>query len=527
MLNIVNEQQLVGLCLALIGAKADLSRAEQALVRRAIKPTSKEIQSIRKAITAGFDPLGDFFTALRSPAVRREAGAVYTPDAIAKSMVRWIAGQVQPARIVDGGAGSGRFTLAAAAWFPRAQLIAVENDPIAALMLRANLAVHGWDQRATVLVADYRSIDLPVIGGKTAFIGNPPYVRHHQIDERWKSWYADEFAELGITASSLAGLHAHFFLKTRLLGQNGDIGALITSAEWMDVNYGSALRRLLIDELGGLALHVLEPSVEAFPGTATTAAITCFRIGEKSLPLRVRSVVKLSSLNGLSKGTEVRRSRFKQERRWSAIIRPDQAHVDGVIELGELFRVHRGQVTGANDVWVSDGNTSLPESVLFPSITKARDLIKAGEALTTNRDLRRVIDLPAELDGFTDSERRSIKKFLTWAKAQGADQSYIALHRKAWWSVGLRPPAPILCTYMARRPPQFTLNKVGARHINIAHGLYPRESLPSNVLSAINAWLNKHIKESAGRTYAGGLTKFEPKEIERLRIPRLEDLQKS
>lgn len=39
--------------------------------------------------------------------------------------------------------------------------------------------------------------------------------------------------------------------------------------------------------------------------------------------------------------------------------------------------------------------------------------------------------------------------------------------------MGLKEPAPVLCTYMARRPPQFTLNLCGARHINIAHGLYP------------------------------------------------------
>ena len=37
-----------------------------------------------------------------------------------------------------------------------------------------------------------------------------------------------------------------------------------------------------------------------------------------------------------------------------------------------------------------------------------------------------------------------------------ADQSHVARHRRAWWSVGLKAPAPILCTYVARRPPAFS-----------------------------------------------------------------------
>ena len=75
---------------------------------------------------------------------------------------------------------------------------------------------------------------------------------------------------------------------------------------------------------------------------------------------------------------------------------------------------------------------------------------------------------------------------------------------------------------MGRRPPQFTLNTCNARHINVAHGLYPREPLAPDGLISLVDWLNKNINTSSGRTYAGGLTKFEPKEIERLHIPRLE-----
>lgn len=521
------ERELIALCLALIDGQAALSAPERKLAK--LVPTTqinqREVDAARKAILRGADPLGEAFSAIRSAHERRALGAVYTPHPIVRSMMTWLASQGTPARIVDPGAGSGRFILAAGVAFPSAQLVAVEMDPLAALMLRANLNAHGWTERATVFVKDYREVKLPRCTGMTAFIGNPPYVRHHDITEDWKAWYASRFADLGIKASALAGLHLHFFLQTRILAKAGDVGAFITSAEWMDVNYGSALRRLLLEELGGIALHVLEPTVEAFPGTATTAAITCFRVGETVEPVRVRSVAELSRLNGLTKGTNVARERLQAEPRWSIIVRPSAPSMGGVIELGELFRVHRGQVTGANDIWIAGEHAKgLPDRVKLASVTKAKDLIQAGASLQSAEVLRRVIDLPPELDEFTKEERRRIRTFLAWAKTQGADQSYIAQHRKAWWSVGLRAPAPILCTYMARRPPQFTINTCHARHINVAHGLYPREHLAAGIMGRLVNWLNKNINTSSGRTYAGGLTKFEPKEIERLRIPSLETL---
>ncbi len=522
------ESELTALCLALIRDSRCLSATERKWVTAHAEAAVSEpaVEQALAAIRQGHDPLGEAFTAIRSSQVRRATGAVYTPDAIVQSMMAWLATHEPPRRIVDPGAGSGRFILAAAETFKEAELVAVEMDPLAALMLRANLSARGLADRAKVLVQDYRSVTLPDLAGTTAFIGNPPYVRHHDITERWKAWYASRFAGLGIKASALAGLHLHFFLQTRLLAKSGDLGAFITSAEWLDVNYGSALRKLLVDELGGIALHVLEPAVQAFPGTATTAAITCFRMGEKSDPMRVRSVPDMKRLNGLSKGMAIERRHLLAAPRWSVIVKPSAQHADGVLELGELFRVHRGQVTGANGIWIAGEQASqLPERIKLATVTKARDLIQAGASLHSASILRRVIDLPAELDEFTAQERRRILAYLDWAKTLGADQGYVARHRKAWWSVGLKAPAPILCTYMARRPPQFTLNTCGARHINIAHGLYPLQPLPPEALGKLVGWLNRNINTGSGRTYAGGLTKFEPGEVERLLIPRLETLQ--
>jgi hypothetical protein len=72
---------------------------------------------------------------------------------------------------------------------------------------------------------------------------------------------------------------------------------------------------------------------------------------------------------------------------------------------------------------------------------------------------------------------------------------------------------------MARRPPAFVRNHAAARHVNIAHGLYPRQHLSAAALDALASHLRRSVAPGQGRTYAGGLTKFEPKEMERLPVP--------
>ena len=517
---------LAALAFAVAGPDAPLSEAERALVPEGRTPRPGHSRQLREAIRRGGDPLGSAFCRLRSPEARRRQGAVYTPRPIVDAMVAWAAGEKTPARIVDPGAGSGRFLLAAGRAFPDAELVAVEVDPLAALMLRANASALDMADRLSIRLEDYRAVVLPRADGPTLFLGNPPYVRHHEISAGWKRWMAGVAAAHGLKASKLAGLHVHFFLKTRELARPGDSGAFVTSAEWIDVNYGEVLRRLLTDGLGGVSLHVIDPRAMPFADAATTGAITCFRVGARERRLKFRSVSTLGRLGDLRSGRPVSWSRLDETPRWSSLLRSEMARRPrGQASLGELCRVHRGQVTGCNAVWIAGGYPgALPEAVTAPAVTRARELIHAAPRLASVAGLRRVIDLPADLDELGADEYAEVRQFLRWARRMGADRSYVARHRRRWWAVALRPPAPILSTYMARRPPAFVRNPCGVRHLNIAHGLYPREPLPDPVLDALCLWLQGNVCVSSGRTYAGGLTKFEPKELERIPIPSIRQL---
>lgn len=498
-----------------------LSDAERVLIPPAGSLCSAApIAYLREMILSGADPLGGAFSALFSNDERRPMGATYTPQPIVDAMVRWARDNSSPARIVDPGAGSARFLVSAGRAFPNADLVAIEIDPLASLLSRANLVTAGMGQRAKVIVHDFRTAQLLPIAGQTLFIGNPPYVRHHLIPTEAKMWLTRVAKEQGLDASQLAGLHVYFFLATLKHAQNGDVGTFITASEWLDVNYGRLVRQLLLGKLGAKNIQVVEPTAEPFPGTQTTATITGFQVGAKPETVGLRRIASTDNLGRLETDWFVRRERLEASDRWSPLTRSNPAVREGLIELGELCRVHRGQVTGANRVWVSSSNEhELPESVMFSAVTRARELFATDGILIDLATLRRVIDIPVDLDVFDAKELKTIRRFLQFAKIQGADRGFVASHRKSWWSVGLRKPAPILATYMARRPPMFVRNIADARHINIAHGLYPREILSETQLLNLANYLSGSVSLTEGRSYAGGLTKFEPREMERLLIP--------
>ncbi len=476
--------------------------------------------ALSEEIRRGNDPLGDAFSRIRSPEKRREDGATYTPLEIVNAMVKWASAHNTPARIVDPGVGSARFLLEAGRRFPDAELIGIDIDPLAALTARANLAAAGYADRSRIVCEDFRGSVLPVIDGRTLYIGNPPYVRHHLLTGRWKDWLTMEAQRLGHSASQLAGLHVHFFLATAMNAKPGDFGSFITAAEWLDVNYGQLVRDLFLDNLGGRSITVVEPTARPFADAASTAAITTFEAGTKPASIRMRRVADTRSLHPLEGGRLVHRGRIATQARWSHLTRHSKTPPPGYVELGELCRVHRGQVTGANRIWIEGKHSEgLPEGVFFRTITRARELFAAGTTLADDSSLRRVIDLPVDLSGLNGSDRSAVERFLKFAKTVGVDLGYVAENRKAWWSVGLRAPAPILATYMARRPPAFVRNLASARHINIAHGLYPRDPLSDEFLSRLTDYLSTCTNINDGRTYAGGLTKFEPREMERILIP--------
>jgi tRNA1(Val) A37 N6-methylase TrmN6 len=450
--------------------------------------------------------------------VRRKTGSFYTDRPIVDAMLRWVAEQ-QPDEVVDCGAGTGRFAIAAARLPGVRSVIAVEIDPVASLILRARAAVLGI-KTIRVLNDDFLALELAPTKLRRAFVGNPPYVRHHGLTAEQKKSGQLIAASLGIRLSGLAGLHAHFVFSAAVLAKPGDVLCFILSAEWLDVNYGRGLRDLMLDGLRAEEVHLLDASTAAFADAATTAVIVCARSGGDAEEIRFKNAASLNTLAQFGLGGRlVPHSDLQLAKSWGKIARGRYGDVDATrIPLGSVARVHRGIVTGANEFFVMTRARAKElglQNCVRPVLTRAEDVLSSG-GVVRDSPHRKVMLCPP--DRMTAADRRSLNRYIADGEAAQIHKRYVPSHRNPWWRPQVLPPPPIVATYMARQAPAFALNPDGLVFLNVIHGLYPLRPLSDEQMRLLAEALTR-LREGyrgEGRTYQGGLEKFEPREMELL-----------
>jgi hypothetical protein len=69
--------------------------------------------------------------------------------------------------------------------------------------------------------------------------------------------------------------------------------------------------------------------------------------------------------------------------------------------------------------------------VLFPSVTRAKDLFPAGDVLADASILHNVIGIPEDLSVLDPEQRKAVDRFSKRVKSSGTDDRYVAQNRRA------------------------------------------------------------------------------------------------
>ncbi|MEX0802217.1 MAG: SAM-dependent DNA methyltransferase [Candidatus Binatia bacterium] len=415
----------------------------------------------RQAMQADID-------ARKSAAERNRLGQFATPYALAVDIARYVASLIDQPKseihFADPSIGSGSFFSAALAVFGSMRMksaVGVELDPAFAEAARRLWSDAGLE----VLPGDFTRV---VAGGScppapNVVLANPPYVRHHHMDREDKERLQRlAFKMTGIDVNGLAGLYVYFVLLATAWMESDGVAAWLIPSEFMDVNYGAALRGFLTDRVTLIRVHRFDPDDVQFGDALVSSVVLVFR---KTPPASAHSVeftfggtLAEPHARGL-----IRRERLRESRKWT--VYPSHAKNDRYTfgdgngpTLGNFFRVHRGIATGCNKFFVLDRTDAksrgLPGKYLRPILPSPRylkttiiDADGDGYPLIDRQLCVIDCDLPEPM---VEAKYPALWKYLQTAQALGIMDGYLISKRSPWYKQEQREPTPFLCTYMGR-----------------------------------------------------------------------------
>jgi adenine-specific DNA-methyltransferase len=482
---------------------------------------------------------------LKDAEERNKLGQFATPNplavAIAATMLGLRGDRAGPLRFLDPSIGSGSFYSALRQVSPPGRIghaSGIEIDPAF-----AEAASHLWGPLGLeVTVGDFTRLDPPSPGLRADLIlANPPYVRHHHLDRAEKRRLKDLVARrLGVEVSGLAGLYVHFLLLCDAWLEEGGLAAWLIPSEFMDVNYGSAIKDYLTGRVRLRQVHRFRPADMQFGDALVTSAVVVF---EKVRPGEADLVLMSSGgpLESPDLGEQVPMADLRAARKWTNYPRENARAGDilaSTTTLGDLFTIRRGLATGSNEFFIMSRDEALrrglPPRFLRPILPSPRYVKRP--IIEGDEEGHPAVDRPLVLldcdrpEAEVRRDHPALWAYLQEGVARGLREGYLTSRRSPWYTQERRDTPPFVCTYMGRhrdgRPPfRILWNRSRAVAANVYLLLYPRGALLRALearpgLDQVVFGLLRDIRPAhfidEGRVYGGGLHKMEPRELSAL-----------
>lgn len=377
-------------------------------------------------------------------------------------------------------------------------------------------------------------------------VANPPYVRHHHIDgEKKKELQKEVMQSTGIKISGLAGLYCYFLILSEKWLADGALSCWLIPSEFLDVNYGKAIKQYLLECVDLLCVHKFKADDVQFDDALVSSTIIFFRKGKPS-----EKEIEFScgeDVNVPSRKMKIERKRLTASCKWYNLFVEDTTNYSSNddCKLGNFFTVKRGIATGDNSFFVMNMDTiekyHIPSKFLKPVLPSPRylkeDIISSdndGNVALTQKQYLFSCNLPEDV---LKEKYPSVWEYIQEGVKRGVNKGYICSHRPLWYFCEDRKPAPFVVPYMGRGDSskkmfRFILNKTKAITTNVYLLLYPKDNYlkcltDTKLLNEVWQTLNEVTSEqfaTNGREYGGGLHKLEPKELLNIKVPSLPSL---
>ncbi|MFT4891208.1 MAG: type I restriction-modification system DNA methylase subunit [Halobacteriales archaeon] len=537
------------------------------------------------------DVLGRIYEGIIPPDRRAGMGEYYTPTAVCDLVNRLAVTDAEDA-VLDPACGTGSFLLGAHRRIRSlrddatggeggvgGRLAGIEPNRVPASLARINLAVRRQDrdpETVDLRVGDFFDVavdDFPEVtsgDGFDAVVGNPPYVRQEDIDDkehvrRHLETHALDAPDL----SRRSDLYAYFLTHaTAFLQDGGDLG-FVTSDRWLDTRYGEDLQRFLLDHYAIRAVITFDRQVfddalvdssvlllrrETDPAARDSHVATFLRVKEE---LDVEAIAALVEAdhdpNRLHSTDEYRlvtrrQAALREERKWNVFFTAPPVYFDvraspNAVDLSAVADVTYGVKTGANPFFVgrtvemeADGlepyvSPLLKASGQVEAIRVTDDVAEEWRILDVHDLVQRALAETVESDGeapearvkrwLAENGHDALLEYVRSGEAEGYHERSSLASRDVWFDLGELPRPRILSTMFTWRTHRVYWNAAEAPTSDQFYYVDPKPSVDAEVLAGI---LNSRIvwlaNELLGRRAGGeGMTRLQTKVYETERWP--------
>jgi len=372
-----------------------------------------------------------------------------------------------------------------------------------------------------------------------AIAANPPYIRHHRLDEGLKGFLRNFGATLiGKPLDGRAGYHVYFFLRALQALEKGGHLAFIMPADVCEGVFAGVLWRWVLSNYRLDAVISFAPGATPFPGVDTNALIFLVA-NEEPKDSFVWARCLLPDTPSLREWV---RSRFCTHHKDIAVVTrsleegastglsraPRAERQPGPILL-DFATVLRGIATGANDFFFlareRAAELGIHEEWLVPAIGRTRDAPADMITLATLKNLERKgrPTLLLSLDATPVQELpESLQSYIKQGERVGLHRKALIASRKPWYRMETRVPPPFLFAYLGRRNARFIRNLAGVVPLTGFLCVYPRQTDEMSIYKLWNVLCDPDTISNlplVGKSYGAGAIKVEPRALERLPIP--------
>lgn len=353
-------------------------------------------------------------------------------------------------RVLDLGAGDARFSVGG----HYKNYVGVELDPEAAA--QAKLPHQGRLEISCAFRFDETGFD--------ACIGNPPYVRHHDIESPWKGDTAARLStELGISLDTHCNLFLYFIALGLIKTRDDGLIAMIVPFEWVSRPSSRSIRDLLVRNQWSVSIYRFQNDI--FENVLTTACITLIDKRQRSGDWKffdIKSDLSIQPRDGVSGTSHDVLAHSHRGEVWAR--RGMSPGSQAIFTLTEGQRIHF-------DLTLKD---------VIPCVTTLRKVPRSLRYLNKKSFKHHFVDAGCPCWLIKSTENRINKRVQAYLDGipETMRQTYTCINQNPWYQYETFPtPEIFFQSGFTAFGPKVLINAIGAQAVGSVYGIHTERTI--------------------------------------------------